>query len=130
MRILEPAEISIAPLPTAEEQTPRCEVLRRGQPTGCVIEGAVLHAAIERNGRILLLLTEDIPFEEALHAVLLNSELDVLDSGTLGAMYSTGMFSDLTLDEPNFVRFQFIGAVQWTIELLDEPRFFLFARRI
>ena len=54
---------------------------------------------------------------------LLDQDLTVVDSARMGAMYSTGIFSDLDLTEPDTVRFQFFDGILWTLTLLSEAEF-------
>ncbi|GEM_PF-3905238 len=80
--------LSLARLPTrAEGEVPRSELLVNDQPSGRILAGAVLEAAV------------------------------------LGAAYSTGSFSDLSLLPPDTVRFRFIGGTDWTVRLLHKDQF-------
>ena len=54
---------------------------------------------------------------------LLDGRLDLLDSATLGAPYSTGSFSDLDIEASSTVRFRFIGDTTWSVEVLPHPVF-------
>lgn len=96
-----------------------------GTPTGKVLTGAILEAAVEWNGFFLAFLTDDIPHEDTLRIYLFDSRLDVRDSATLGAMYSTGSFTGLELLPPNTVQFRFIGDTTWILELLPRDSFAL-----
>lgn len=105
---------------------PKCEVILRGVRTGTILEGAVLEVALEWQGQFLLLLTDDILHENSLRAYLLDSQMQQLDSGSLGAMYSTGAFSDLRILDADRIEFEFFGGVTWTIEMLRQPQCGLF----
>lgn len=107
----------------AENDEPRSALLLNGQPTGRVLPGAVLEAAVEWQGQYLLFITDDVPYEEALRIVLIDAELNVVDSAELGGAYTTGSFSDLRLIPPDTVRFRFIGAADWTVRLLNKDEF-------
>lgn len=120
------ANLSVQRLPTPDDVMPMCELCINGSGTGTMLEGAILEAALEWNGHLLVLLTDDILHEDSLHVYLLDPHLKLLDSGTLGAMYSTGALSDLTLTGPDTIEFEFIGGVPWTVELLDRRRCGLF----
>jgi hypothetical protein len=106
-----------------EAVVPRSEVLLDGAPTGKFVQGAILEAAIECDGRYLLFMTDDVPFEDALGIHLLDGELHVLDSAVIGGPYSTGTFSSLELSGPHTVRFRFVGDTTWSVELLPRPGF-------
>lgn len=122
MRIIH--HLSMARLPGhAKNDEPRSALLLNGQPTGRVLPGAVLEAAVEWQGQYLLFITDDVPYEEALRIVLIDAELNVVDSAELGGAYTTGSFSDLSLIPPDTVRFRFIGATDWTVRLLNKDQF-------
>lgn len=102
----------------AEVAPPTSEIALNGVPTGRRIEGATLEAAVEWSSAYLLFITDDVPYEEMLRIVLLDRNLDVLDSALIGGPYSTGSFSSLELRAPDTVRFRFIGGSPWTVRLL------------
>jgi hypothetical protein len=117
-------EVTTRPVAGAgEDAIPESEVLLAGAPTGRVVPGAVLEAAVRWDGRLLLFLTDDIPHEESLGIHLLDAGLRLLDTARLGGPYSTGSFSSLELTEPGTVRFRFIGDTTWSVELLPRPGF-------
>lgn len=124
MRMLTLGELSLRPLAApAAGVAPACQILRGAEPTGAVVAGAVLEAACEWQGFILLLTTDGVPAEEFLHIHLLGPGLQRIDSAMLGAMYSTGSFSLLPSPEPDTLRFRFIGDTDWSVQILPEPRF-------
>lgn len=106
-----------------ENEVPKSEILLKKISTGKFVSGAFLEAAIRWNDCYLLFMTDDVPFEEMLGIHLFDKKLNLLDSATLGAMYSTGSFSSLELVEPNIVGFRFFGDTDWTVELLTKPIF-------
>ncbi len=108
---------------TGADKAPKSEVLLNGRATGRQVAGAVLEAAIQWENFYLLFLTDDVPYEEMLRVVLLDQQLNPVDSALIGGPYSTGSFSALQLREPNRVDFRFIGGADWCIELLPRPRF-------
>src|SRR5688572_14726769 len=112
MKILTPDELSIIPLPCSQDETSRCEIVQNGQRTGRVVEGAVLEAAVEWRGHTVVMLTEGVPYEDALRVCLFSPEMNLLDRGFLGGIYSTGRLSKLRLAEPNKIHFCFIGGVE------------------
>lgn len=116
--------LSLTRLPAqAEDETPRSELRSDGQPTGCILAGAVLEAAVQWHDQHLLFITDDVPYEEALRIVLIGPNLAVLDTAELGAAYATGSFTDLALLPPDTVRFRFIGDTDWTVRLLAQDQF-------
>lgn len=101
-----------------QTQAPVSQLVESGVPTGKFLYGAVLEAAIECNSQYLLFVTDDIPYEESLRIFLLDPTFDVIDSASIGAPYTTGSFSSLTLREPDTVGFRFLGETPWTVQLL------------
>jgi len=111
-------QITLNPISeSTEEQPPTSELVLNGVPTGRRIHGAILEAAVEWNSLYLVFLTDDIPHEEMLRIVLLDEELNVLDTALIGAPYSSGSFSSLELREPDTVKFHFIGGSPWLVQL-------------
>ncbi|MDR0775624.1 MAG: hypothetical protein LBE81_03175 [Azonexus sp.] len=106
-----------------EDEVPTSEVLIHGTPTGKLVSGKILEAAVQWENRYLLFMTDDVPFEEMLSIHLLDAQMNALDSARIGCLYSTGTFTSLLLSEPNTVQFRFIGDTFWSIELLSRPRF-------
>ncbi|MFN4118742.1 hypothetical protein [Acidovorax sp.] len=124
MHILPADALSVARIPPpADDVPPQCEILRNGQPTGRRVPGAVLELAAQWQSFTLLFTTDDTPFEELLHIHLLDAELRLLDSATLGGIYSTGSFSLLASTEPDTLRFRFIGDTDWSVQVLPEAGF-------
>lgn len=124
MKLIPAPEYSIRVItPPTPEVTPQSEITVAGVPTGKVIAGAILRAALRWGEFVLIFLTDDVPFEDTLRMYLLDQDLAVVDSARMGAMYSTGIFSALDLTEPDTVRFQFFDGVLWTLTLLSEEEF-------
>lgn len=124
MHILSASELSVTQVRGLPEgAVPVCEIIRSGQATGQQVPGAVLEAAAQWQSFTLLFTTDDVPFEELLHIHLLDAQLNLLDSATVGGMYSTGSFSLLESAEPDTLRFRFIGDTDWSVQVLPEPGF-------
>lgn len=97
--------------PATSEQIASSELLISDTPIGKLLEGAILETALLWRGHLLLFITDDVPFEEGLHIYLLDQQLNTLDSAYLVAPYSTGVFSDLALEQENKVCFHFSRAL-------------------
>jgi len=123
MQTLNTSEIDTKPM--GDPKTIQSRVFLNGEATQTVVAGAYLEACIEWRDKYLLFMTDDIPHEDMLNIHLLNQDLELLDSATLGTMYSTGSFSDLQVIGESSLSFRFIGGVDWVLELLAEPRFAL-----
>lgn len=90
-----------------------------GMQTGKRIDGSYLELCIKADDKYLVFMTDDIPNEDMLHIHLLNESLDVIDSATIGSMYSTGSFRNYNIQSSNTITFHFIGDTEWKIEVLD-----------
>lgn len=99
---------------------PQSEIVIRGEPTGKLIDGAILEAAVSWGHCYLAFVTDDIPQEDTLRIYLFDSRLKLIDSASLGAIYSTGSFSNLEISPPNTLCFTFIGDTTWALVLLDQ----------
>lgn len=122
MKLIPPSEFALKlARPFTDQTMPQSEVVIRGEPTGKLINGAILEAAIGWNGCYLAFITDDIPHEDTLRIYLFDPRLRLIDTATLGAMYSTGSFDHLELSPPNMLSFTFIGDTTWALELLGQP---------
>lgn len=108
---------------SGDDEMPKSEILINGKSTGKLVSGMVLEAAVQWENFFLLFMTDDIPYEEMLRILLLDNQLNLIDSALIGGPYSTGSFSSLHLIEPNTVCFRFIGDTTWCVELLSRPGF-------
>lgn len=120
MESLTPAEVAFRlESPWSEKALARSAIVANGMETGQTVTGEVLEASVRWNDCYLLFVTDGIPFEDCLRIYLFDSDWNLLDSASLGGMYTTGAFSDLELVPPDVVRFRFIGGITWVLELLD-----------
>lgn len=120
MKLLSPSDVSLQ-LTSAwsEHALAQSEILVDGRPTGRIVTGEVLEAAVQWKDCCLLFIRDDIAFEDSLRLYLFDANWELVDSASLGGMYTTGAFSELELVAPNTVRFQFIGGITWELEILD-----------
>jgi hypothetical protein len=115
-------ELSLRAVSTGEDESPRSQIVRGGEPTGASVPGAVLEAVVACGDRYLLFTTDDIPYEDSLHIVLVDASLRTLDAATLGSPYSTGRFAELELAPPDRVHFRFMGGTRWTVTLFPAAK--------
>lgn len=104
-------------------ESPQSELLDDGRPTGISVPGVVLEAQYTCGEWHLLFTTEDVPFEEALHILLLDRQLHRLDDVELSHLYAAGALTGLETsgDEPA-ARFSFFGGDRWELRVLSAPR--------
>lgn len=111
--------------PPTELELPCSELLLDGHPTGIMVTGAILQAALEWQGYRIAFFTDDIPFEDMLRIYMFDTQMALVDSAVLGGMYSTGTFDALTLHPPSELTFRFFGGIVWRMVLLGEQEFAL-----
>jgi hypothetical protein len=126
MKLLHAPDYSIRVVtPPTPDAAPMSEIVVAGVPTGIIVAGAVFEAALRWKEYVLLFLTDDVPFEDTLNIYLLDANLNGVDSARMYSIYSTGVFSDLDLTQPDTVRFRFFGGIVWTLKLYPEKKFAL-----
>ena len=88
---------------------PRVELSYGGRDTGSIVPGALLERQyVLIDGRFLLFLTDDVPYEETLRIHLLSREFQILDGLEFGGAYVTAGLSDVTTEKADTVTFSFV----------------------
>lgn len=124
MHMLTPCELSLQPVEGRRPGAPpMSEIVRHAAPTGVHVAGALLEAAGEWMGFVLVLTTDDTPHEEGLHLHLFDASLQCLDSAWMGGAYATGSFSLRPSPAVDTLCFRFLGATEWGVQILPEPGF-------
>lgn len=73
-----------------------------------VVPGSVLEAQLElQNGWVLILTTENSPYDEALHLTLLDKNFDVLDQVELSEDMTPGIVKDIKIMDGEHLQFMF-----------------------
>ncbi|MEZ5627219.1 MAG: hypothetical protein R3E34_06810 [Rhodocyclaceae bacterium] len=123
MHVIPEARLSIQPIGTQDDATPpHSRICADGQPTDTIVAGAVREACVGCDRYYLLFMTDDIPYEDALHIHLLDPDMRLVESAQIGAPYATGSFRSLQLDALGAVSFEFMGGTTWTVRVWDRPR--------
>lgn len=126
MRLLPTSEFSARlASPYTDTELPSSALLLDDKPTGLIVTGAVLEAALEWQGFRIAFFTDDIPYEDMLRIYMFDAGMALVDAAVLGARYSTGTFAELNLQPPNALTFRFFGGTVWRMVLLDEQEFSL-----
>lgn len=87
-----------------------------GSTTDAIVQGVVLETVLRTKFGTLLLTSDDCPFEECLHAHLLDDLGRVRERVTLGCPYEAGDFRDLErLDASTFTFRFFDDEERWTL---------------
>jgi hypothetical protein len=102
--------------------SPQSELLEDGTATITRVPGIILEAQYKCGDRYLLFTTENIPYEEALHILLLDQRLRRLDDVELSHPFAGGILADLQPAGETQVRFSFFGADLWELTVLSVPR--------
>ncbi len=101
----------------------RSRLLYKGLDSGLLLDGLLLEAQYECSAGYLLMLTEDCPFEEALHIYLLDRSLRPIDKLVLGKAYEPGILKSLKVSGKNSLEFSFFGGDTWWLRVLEKPRY-------
>jgi hypothetical protein len=109
--------------PNTDTALASSELLVDGKPTGVIVDGAILEAAVDWHGCRIAFFTDDIPFEDMLRICMFDANLALLDAAVLGGVYSTGTFTDLHLQAPNTLTFRLFAGTVWRAVLLAEREF-------
>jgi len=122
---MQPAqEFALEPLERPGGDQPlRSRLKRHGQPGDLILEGVRLEAAFRlADGRYLLMLSDDTPFEEILHVYLLGDALEVRDRAEIGGAYVPGPVQEIAAGPGGCVRFAFAGDRRFELRVRDRPR--------
>ena len=117
------ARVDVVPMAGLDDSTPAMSRVRvDGRADGPVVRGAVLEAAVELDDRLVLFLSDGVPWEEGLNVHLLDAAFVCVDSVALGWPYTPGMFSDLRLQAPDTIEFCFPGNTRWRVTVRRSRR--------
>lgn len=123
MKILSDKDVSVKTVgETAETSSIQCQLTFKEKQINVLVEGAVLEACVQWKDHYLVFLTDDIPNEDMLHIHLLDENLSLLDSASIGSPYATGNFRSFEMKEPDEVNFRFIGEADWSVKLLQKKK--------
>jgi hypothetical protein len=91
------------------ESDTESELVLDGRPTGSRVAGRLLEAQfpIATENATVLLVTDDNPYEEALHIHLVNDVGTVLETITVGAPYTPGILKEPRMMSPYELAFDF-----------------------
>ena len=110
----------------SEFKQSECDVVHNNKITGVRVAGKILEASVKISDNLYMLFTTDgIVFEESLNIFLiqLGNKSQIIDSATVGAMYSTGIFEELIISSDDSLSFRFIGDNLWKVTVYPTPRF-------
>jgi hypothetical protein len=98
--------------------SPKSELFFRGDSTQVIVDGVNLIAQFETiDGSVLLVLDEDILYEECLHFILLKHQ-KISDHISFGAPYVSGIFRQIEVNK-NGLTFCFFGDDLYELEIAE-----------
>ncbi|WP_328186041.1 hypothetical protein [Marinobacter sp. OP 3.4] len=90
-------------------QIPCLQLMKDDQPFGAPLKGALIEAQYQvDDGRHLLFITDDVPYEETLRIYLIASNAEVLDSLEFGGYLANGTLEGLNIVGDQTIEFRFI----------------------
>ncbi len=91
--------------------------------------GKTLEAQYCIGGNFVILMTLDCLLEESLLIYYLDSDLKLLDSLELSAIYIPGIVTNLAIINPDKIQFSFFGDELWTLKILSSPKYIFSSNR-
>jgi len=109
-----------------DQAHPQARLLREGADTEWRVDGVLLEAQFEHeDGSVLLLLTEDSPYDELLHVYLLDGRgapVDALEAGSRSGLGGAGIL-ELRRRGDDWLELGFLkGSPDCRIQLLVQPQ--------
>jgi hypothetical protein len=104
------------PSPAGAGPEPSIRLARRDDDSSIEIDAAsLLVQYLLDDGDVLLVLDEDLPYEEQLHLVLVRGAA-IIDHVVIGAPYASGIFHEVGLDHDR-LSFRFEGNAVWIVDV-------------
>lgn len=94
------------------------------------VPGKHLEAQYRVGDNFLLLVTEGNPLEEALYIYYLNNDLRIIDALELSAMYTSGIFKNLSTADSDTIQFSFFETGErWILEILPSSKYIVWSNK-
>ena len=90
------------------------------------VEGQVMEGQFDTSLGYLVITSDGIPFEEALHFYLLERDGKLLDGISLGHAYNSGILGDLSIGI-DALEFSFFGSERWRLSIRESGDAMLFS---
>ncbi len=124
MKIEESSDFQIKKTREEYDEAPKILIEHLKSEIQIEIPGKILEAQYRVGENFLIFVTEGNPFEEALYLYYFNKTLEIIDSLELSAMYTEGMLKNLSVTNPDVIKFSFFESQEeWTLKILANPRF-------
>lgn len=96
---------------------PRSRLFSEGQTTGATVDGWTLEAQFRWDDALLLLTTDDSPYEEALHIRLFDQAFHEIDAVDLRQIYHSAIVRNVKVMDDNSLTFSFFGDDTWRLNI-------------
>lgn len=103
--------------PLKPEEAQRSLLLADGRPTPTELVGLELKGQWALPGGFLLLVTDDVPYEEILRIYLLSSSFTLVDRRVLGAIYNPASLRGVEVTGAWTLEFSFWGEERWRLSI-------------
>lgn len=98
------------------------KITKNGEKLENNIPGTVLEAQfITADNKFLILTSEDCPYEEALHIILMDRSGSILDKVEVSQEATPGIVKDVEVLNERRLKFKFIGNGIFTVDVLEVP---------
>src|SRR5215471_9260804 len=102
---MDPVQVfSLVPI---EDELPRARLISEEKREIDTVDGRVLEAQYTIPSGYIIITSEGNPFEEGLHIYLFGSELQMLDTISLSAIYHSGIFGNVVVCGEKCLEFAF-----------------------
>lgn len=123
MAINEISDFQIGRTIETPKKTPKILLENKKSKQSVEVLGKVLDAQYRVGDNFLLLVTEGNPFEEALYIYYLDKSMQLMDALELSAMYAEGMLRNLSIADPDTIKFSFFDSnEQWILKIYSYPK--------
>ncbi|MDR2872316.1 MAG: hypothetical protein LBV45_07340 [Xanthomonadaceae bacterium] len=128
MSIVDSTHFGVISVKNCDDEPPQIHLYHIASKKILETTGALLEAQYSIDGQYLLFITEDAPFAETLHILLIDPDTNVIDSIELFAPYTPGTLRNIVVVQPNKVIFSFFDKTEtWHLEVLQKPYIQLWA---
>ncbi len=104
------------------EENPQSWLLGLNNKKLIEVDGIILEAAFSTQDNLRLLFTsDDTPFEETLHIILLDQTFNLLEQVDVYQEYQPGLFKNVNVIDENKVSFDFFENHRFIVEINSSP---------
>ncbi|MDH5547449.1 MAG: hypothetical protein OEZ43_17855 [Gammaproteobacteria bacterium] len=98
-------------------------------PCGLLIPGLLLEKQYQLSDQYYLLITsDDCPYEEGLHLILLDQQFNILEILDIGLPYTAAAFDNASITSSNDLEFDFLPETRYQVSIEPNGQRFRFAK--